>query len=77
LRQILPIRAINHDSTVEELEHLRDYLLKFKDALIERYPAAELFGFAETAQKRRLIRKRARKKWPKKPSSASSKEEPS
>jgi hypothetical protein len=73
LRQLLPIRTIDHDSTVEELEHLREHLLKFKDALIERYPVAELFGFAETAQERRLIRKRARKKWPKKPSCSSKK----
>jgi hypothetical protein len=66
LRQILPIPAIDHECTVEELEHLHNHLLKFKDALLERYPIAELFGFAETAQERRLIRKRARRKWSKK-----------
>jgi len=72
LRQILPIRSINHDSTVKELEDLRSYLLEFKGALLEKYPAAELFGFAETPRERRLIRKR-HKRQSKKPSSASSK----
>jgi hypothetical protein len=77
LRQILPLREINHDCTVEELEELHNHLAKFKNLLLERYPAAQLFGFAETAQERRLIRKRARKKWPKKPPSDSSKGQPS
>jgi hypothetical protein len=72
LRQLLPIRAINHDSTSEELEHIRSHLLEFKGALLKRYPAAELFGFAETARQRRRIRKRARKKWPKKAVAAAS-----
>ena len=67
LRQILPIPAINHDSTVEELLHLREHLIKFKDALLERYPAAELYGFADTPRERRRLRKRTRRE-AKKPS---------
>jgi Protein of unknown function (DUF3800) len=62
LRQLLPISAINHDCTGEELEHLRAHLEKFKDELLERFPAAELFGFASTSRERRLIRKRARRR---------------
>jgi hypothetical protein len=77
LRQILPLPEINHDCTVEELQELNNHLTNFKNSLLEKYPAAQLFGFAETAQERRLIRKRARKKWPKKPPSDSSGGQPS
>lgn len=70
LQQLFPIREINHDCTTEELIQLHDHLTNFKAALLEKYPEAQLFGFAETARERRLIRKRTRRKWPKNPSSS-------
>jgi hypothetical protein len=69
LQQLLLIpHKIEHDSTAEELARLSNILLKFRDELLERYPAAELFGFADTSRERRLIRKRARRAVKKKPS---------
>lgn len=72
LRPLLMIPHINHDSTKEELEHLREHLLKFRDGLLERYPAAELYGYSNDPRERRRLRKRTRR-LTKKPSWSSSK----
>ena len=60
LSQLLSIPAIPHDTTVEELLHLRSHLLEFQEKFIEENPSTKLIGLAPTSRDRRLNRRRGR-----------------
>jgi hypothetical protein len=60
LHQLLTIPAIPHDTTAEELLHLRSHLLEFQEKFITQNPSTKLIGLAPTIRERRSNRKRGR-----------------